>query len=674
MPTVMQRAFGGGEITPLAHARADVQQYQTGLKTCLNAIVQRHGGVTNRPGTRMICEVKLSANRTYLINFVFNDDQTYVIEAGDFYFRFIRLGVQLGAPYEIATPYAVADIPTLQWVQQNDVVTLTHPSYQPRELRRTGHTAWSITLVTTSPSIAAPTGIGSGGGLAGSQTIQYLVTAVKAETYEESIGSAVVTRTLVAEPTAADPIATTWSAVAGAVEYRVYKDSYGNGQFGYIGSTPNLFFNDVGFLPDFLQGPPLARVLFQTPNNYPSVAAYYQQRRIFANTNLEPETVWASRIGFYSNFSISSPLQDDDAVTFIIAGNQVQPVRFLLGLNRLLLLTAAGEWKIQGDESGALVPTSVNPDQQSWIGVSTARPAVVGNTVIFVQARNSLVRELRVDNAVQGLGGRDLTIYANHLFEGKTISRIALAQIPNSVVWAVRSDGVLLGLTYIPEDETFGWHQHTTDGFFEDVCVVPEGTEDAVYVVVRRTIGGVTKRFIERFESRLIVTPATDAFFQDCGVRYSGASTATITGLSHLNGETVSVIADGVALEQTFIVSGGAITLPAAVTRAVVGLPYTTDLESLEPDGESGIRDRRKVIRGVSLVVDKTSAGFEIGRTLDETVPVRVEDWQASEYFTGAMEAQVATGWGKEGKIAIRHTLPAPLTVLAFMPMVDFGG
>jgi hypothetical protein len=238
---------------------------------------------------------------------------------------------------------------------------------------------------------------------------------------------------------------------------------------------------------NYLQSPPVARALFFSNVTYPSAVAIYQQRRLFANSTSEPEKIWTSRIGQYRNFTTSFPLQDDDAVTFQLAGKQVHPVKHLLDLERLIVFTEAGEWIVQGDQDGSLLPTAINPRQYGYAGSGRLAPIVVVDTALYVQGRGNQVRDLR-RSIEQGFDSSDLTLFASHLVEGYTIVDWDVrSRSPHSVIWAVRDDGVLLGLTYLREQDIWGWHRHDTDGAVENVCVVPEGTEDAVYLVVKRT-------------------------------------------------------------------------------------------------------------------------------------------------------------------------------------------
>ena len=627
MSNVRYLSFSGGEITPALYGRVDQVKYQTGLKTCRNFFVMRHGGVANRSGTQFIAEVKDSTKKVKLVPFVFNAAQTYVLEFGNLYQRVYKNGVQAtettknitaatqAAPcvitigthgytngqevyitgvagmtqingrnfkvankttntfeitdmagtaidstlygaytsggtaarvYEIVTPYVEAALPALQYVQSADIVTITNSGYAPRDLSRTGDTSWTLSTITFGATITAPTGLASD---AAGTSFYYKVTAVSAETNEESMpsssaGSSTKTSTL------------TWTAVSGAGYYNIYR--LNNSQWGWIGvagtdATPT--FTDANYTPDALDTPPVDRQPFTGAGNYPSAVTYYQQRKIFANTDNNPEGVYTSKSALRKNFMISTPLQADDAVTFSLAGRQVNAVKHMIDIGKLIVFTSGGEWSIEGDAAGVLAPGEINPKQYTSNGLGTLPPIEVGGSALYIQARGSIVRDLAYDYQTDGYRGSELSIFAAHLFEGYTIVDWAYQQIPHSIVWAVRSDGVLLGLTYIREHQVFGWHRHEFDGQVENVCVVPEGTEDVLYLVIKRTINGATKRYIERMHTRQI-SDIVDAVFLDSSLTYDGRNTGATTmtlsgGTNWTHEETLTLTASA-----SFFVSG----------------------------------------------------------------------------------------------------------------------
>ncbi len=192
-----------------------------------------------------------------------------------------------------------------------------------------------------------------------------------------------------------------------------------------------------------------------------------------------------SQTGNYHNFNISEPLRDDDAVTFTIAASQVNEVRHLVPLSDMIILTSGGEWLLTAND-GVITPSSIQVKPQGYRGSSDAPPIVVGNTIIHIQSKGAIIRDLAFALESDSYTGNDLTVLASHLFAGKTVKEWAYSQAPHSIVWVVLSDGTLAALTYMREHEVWGWSRHDTDGTFESVCTIAEGDEDATYFVVKR--------------------------------------------------------------------------------------------------------------------------------------------------------------------------------------------
>jgi hypothetical protein len=730
METIIQRSFAAGELAPVLHARADQAKYVTGLRTCRNFFVRREGGVSNRPGTRFVGAAKTDNPGTRLLRYVgATAGESFLLEMGQGYIRFYRNGARVevtGVPayngatayvpgdlvasggvtyychaattgnappdvsfwhaledaiYEIPTPYALGALPAAN--QSGNVITFTAHGQRPRELVYESATRWVLREISTAPAIGVPSNL-AGSPAAGTRTFRYIVTAAAEETYEESNASGILTVGSAAEPTPDAPIELTWDPVAGAAEYYVYADPYGNGTFGYIGTATGAeTFNDTGQIPDFSSTPPIARSLFTSSSNYPAVSAVYQQRRFFANTINEPDAIWGSRIGFRSNFGISSPLQDDDAITFRLAGNNHHPVRSLVALKAgLVVLTDGGEWTVTGGGGprSPLTPSSIDALQETYAGVADVPPVVVGNAVLYVQARGTILRDLQFSQEVEGLNGRDLTVFATHLFEQRrTIRRIDYQQTPHSIIWCVRSDGTLLGLTYIPEQEIWGWHRHDTRGAFEDLCVVPETDEDALYVLVSRARGSDTKRYVERLASRDIRDGFShaDSFFVDSGLSYSSATPADeFAGLEHLAGRTVVALGDGVVYQNLVVSGAGTVTLPAEHRNVHIGMPIEADLETLAIDVEgASVRDKKKRVPAVTLLLDRSSLSFQGGPDAARLKRFTPQSWQGQGLLeTGAAELTLTTTYNDTGRVLIRQVDPLPLTILGVIPHVGLGG
>jgi hypothetical protein len=240
----------------------------------------------------------------------------------------------------------------------------------------------------------------------------------------------------------------------------------------------------------------------------------------------------------------------------------------------------------------------------------------------------------------------------------------------------VSTSGKLLGLTYVPEHIVGAWHQHDTDGTFESCCTVAEGAEDALYVIVQRTINGSSKRYVERMASRQFIDPA-DAFFVDAGLVYSGTAATTISGLTHLEGKTVSILADG-AVHPQRVVTSGSITLDVAASKVLVGLPITADIQTLPLafEAEAFGQGRVKNVNQVWLRVYRSS-GIFVGPSADELVEAK----QRTTEVYGAPPAlkseevrvMVTPTWADNGQVYVRQSDPLPLTIVSMTLEVAIG-
>jgi hypothetical protein len=669
----LQRSFGGGEVTPEFFGRIDDPRYQAGAALLRNFITLPHGPAANRPGFAYVNDVKTQAKRTRLIPFTYSTTQTMVLEFGDLYIRFHTQGATLlvaGVPYEVATNYLEADLFDLHFVQSADVLTIVHPKYRPTELRRDSAVHWTASTIgfmsaLTAP--AAPTVTPTG---AGTTVYDYVVTSVGSTGLEESVASASGTGTGNLLVTG-QYMTITWAAAA-APRYNVYKQS--NGLYGYIGQTDGLTFKDDNISADLGKTPPVPNDPFNAIGYYPGAVSYFEQRRCFAGSINEPQNLRMTRSGTESNLSYSIPTRDDDAINIRVAAREANTIRHIVPLSNLVLLTAAAEWRVTSVNSDAITPTSVSVKPQSYIGANNVQPVIVNNNILYVANRGGHMREMAYNYQAGGYITGDLSLRTPHLFDGLDIVDMAYAKAPQPLVWSVSSNGKLLGLTYVPEQQIGAWHQHDTDGLFESCCVVAEGGEDVLYVVVRRSTG----RFVERMASRLFVTPA-DAFFVDSGATYSGAPATVISGLTWLEGKTVSVLGDGAVFPQK-VVTGGSITLEQACSKVQVGLPITADLQTLPlaMQTDNGMaQGRYKNINKVWLRVYRSS-GIFVGpneNNLTEAKQRSTEAYgSAPNLKSEEIPVTLTPSWADSGQIFIRQSDPLPLTIVSLTAEVVLGG
>ena len=681
---VLKNSFTGGEISRELFGRMDLAKVQSGLDTCRNFIIMPHGAASNRPGFQYVNEVKASANVTRLIQFSFSSTQTFVIELGAGYFRFHKNGatlLNLGVPYEVANTYAQADLADIHYVQSGDVITLVHPSYKPKELKRLSNTNWTLTDITFASQTAAPSPAPVAAATVATagtnKDYKYVVTALNSLGYEESPAST-ASNTVANDLTITGNFNTiTWTTVTGSVRYNVYK--YAGGTYGYIGQTTALTFTDDNIIADLTKTIPIIDATFASTGNYPSSVCYYEQRRFFAGTNNQPQNIWATQSASDYNMSYSIPSQASDSLRFKVAAQRANAIKHLIPALDLLMMTASTEWRIFSGSGSALTASSLTVKSQAQNGASNIQPITVNNFILYAGAQGGHLREMSYQWQSSGYLSNDVSLLAPHLFDYNTITDMTFSRAPTPILWAINNAGALLGLTYVPEQQVSAWHKHdTTNGMFESCVTVTENNADVLYVIVNRTINGATKRYIECLHTRNFTAQA-DAFFVDCGLTYSGAATTTLTGLSHLEGQAVAILADGAVMPQQ-VVSGGAITLPSAASTVQVGLPITADLitapASTPQDATLGQSRVKNLNRAWVRVYN--SGLFSVGPNASKLTPIKSRHFEAPgsppALMTDEIPLFILPNFNPSGQIMIRQSDPLPLTVVDVTVEVAMGG
>lgn len=419
---------------------------------------------------------------------------------------------------------------------------------------------------------------------------------------------------------------------------------------------------------------------------WPSAAGFYQERLVMGSTREQPQSWWMSKTGDYYDFGTSFEVLDDEAISGSLVSRKMFNLKYFVSLGDLLIMTSGGEWKLSsGAAGGAVTPSNVDVGLQGNRGCADIAPEVIGNMILFVQSRGLRIRDLGYEYASDSYTGNDLTVLARHLFEGHEIVDWAFALEPDSMCWAVRDDGLLIGMTYVREHEVIAWARYPTDGMVEGIASVISPGADLVYLCVKR--GG--ERFIEVMEPKEAAV-AADAFMVDAGVTRSyAAETMEVTGLDHLNGRTVCALADGDVVEG-LTVENGAVTLPYGARLVHVGLPYaavaeTLDLAYQRQDGTQLTRKSR--VASVTARVERTRGLFvgvalggsgnavypgpgvsEAQLVLLSEVPERSdeESGQATRLFSCDHQFFSDSTYD-EGRIVLYAPRPLPCTVLSLV-------
>ena len=649
--------FTAGEISPRLMGRVDLSKYYNGCKTLENYIVFPHGGVTFRPGTYYVADVKTHTEKVRLIAFEFSTIQNYILEFGHQYMRVYKDKGQLldGAnPYEIATPYLESELFELKYVQSADVMYIVHPAHKVQKLTRTGHILWTMTDVTFTAGVG-----------------------------EEDFADA---------------------------------------------------------------------------DHYPAAIAIFEERLCLAATGTDPQAVWMSITGDWEDFTLGA--EADNALKYVIAADRVNAIQWMVAEDYLLIGTVGGEWRMGASSAEEpITPTNIICKRQSTYGSKDIQGLLVNDAVLFTQRAGKKIREMGYSYEKDGYTAADMTILGEHI-TGAGITNMDYQQEPDSILWCIRSDGVLIGMTYERAHEVVGWHRHPSQLTFESVAVIPGDGEDEIWVSATITVDGDEKRFVLYFTPR--DTSSSDPFFVDAGLTYDGGAAVAITGYtlddpvvvtsvghpfvdddktklygivdteeadkeslnfgiytvknaaantfelydeagttkingayayayvsggyaqemakiltgaSHLKGKTVALCTAGATHPEKVVSATGTITLDLYANKVQAGLSYTGIIETvgLEAGAQTGTSQGKiKRIHEVGVRFYET-IGCKVGYDADhlETIPFRTaaDPMDAPPpLFTGDKVVSFPGDYDREATVMIVQDLPLPSTVLAIMP------
>lgn len=731
-----QPSFAAGEISPLLFGRVDLVRFDQGLAKARNMIVLVHGGAAFRPGTRFVNEARDQNNPCRLIPFVFNEEQAYVVEASAGKARFYRdkavLLESAGGPiFEIDTPLTQAELPLVQWAQSGDVLYVASAAQPTFRLNRFGDTNWTITTPDFAGGPLLPQNIDE------SKTIQASgvtgTVTLTAAGFTFSAGHVGALWQIEEKDAGNEPL---WlGGIDGdlPVTYalgakvrasgRVYESASANGteagtnppvhDEGTVESGPGkvewtFLHNGRGLvkitavagdgvtatatvlkrLPDQLIGTASYKWregAWSIARGFPGVIDFYEQRLMLGSSPSEPQAVWGSVTADFENFE--EGVADDQAIQFRILSrdNRGSPIRWFTGTDVLAVGTARTEFAVAGgDLSAPLSPTNIAARPQSNNG-SAQVPPVALDFPIYVSADARRVYEMAFDVTSNKRPSTELSLFSEHITQSGIVE-MHWQQVPWRTLWCVLGDGALAGMSYDRSQQVLAWHRHDlAGGAVESAAVIPaqNGKTDQLWLAVRRVVNGATKRFIEVLEDPLSFTAsgtAADAWHLDSALQYDGPAVGSVSGLDHLEGESVAILADG-AVHAPRVVTAGAVGLDAPASKVLVGLAYSGQITSLNPEfqfGDGSTAGRARRIK--ELVVRATGS---IGGT------ARVEGSQFTELlkpsgggvmnaalqlFEGIVTARFGVGFDLNRAITVEQTAPLPLTVLAITPVWKIAG
>lgn len=650
-----------------------------------------------------------------------------VPSAGYAYIDAISLQVSEGATaVEVVTPYSESDLAQLRYVQSADVLYLVHPDYAPRTLSRTSHVDWTLDTIDflDGPylSINATATTISSSGTSGTVTL----TASAATFASTDVGRPIRILHLIQ-----DWAASTAYAVGDVVQNdsgRVYRcttagTSAGSGgptgtsaaitdntvvweyvstsvfQWGWatiatytsatvVSATVGTNFGNTIAASDWRLG------LWSDTTGYPTNVLFHEDRLMFSGSAAAPQRIDGSESGDYTSFSPTEEdgtVTDANAVSFTLNSNTVNAIRWMRADERGLMVgTSGGEWVVRPSSLGeALSPTNISAKKPTSYGSNDMQAISAGKAALYVQRSGRKLRELRYFIQDDGFDAPDLTLLAEHI-TGSGLREIAHQKEPQSLVWAVRTDGALVAMTYERDTDSLrvGWHRHVLGGdgdaaggppTVESVAVIPspDGSREDVWLLVRRWVNGAYVRYVE-YITQLFddLMDLEDAYFVDCGLSYSGPATDSFAGLDHLEGETLAVLADG-AVHPDVTVSSGAVTLDYEASRVHIGYVYDSKgqmlrLEAGAQDGTALGKTRR--MHQMAMLLHRT-LGMEIGMDFDhlDEITFRTSadiDDAPPELFSGILRANVDGNYDTENQFCWLQRQPLPGTLLALMPQL----
>ena len=739
----IQPAFSGGEISQDVSSRVDLDKYRISLLQAENAVIRPYGAVRKRTGLIYCGQTKYSEKKSILVRFDYSVTQSYLLEIGDKYIRIWRdgvyLNVELVTPYSEAE---LEKLRFVQSIDVMYITSGSHPvmkvlryadtNWQIKEVDWTQQPFNDLNpdeTLTITPS-------------ATSETVT--LTASKAMFTADNVGDWMKLEQIISGSTvtstggasAALMVGDTWKIIThgtwtgnvvieksiddGATwtQERKYT-SAGDFNPSESGTVENYCLMRVvvtgsGCTADLSAYPythegvvkitavtdskhATAEVIktlgntnatydwywgaWSKTNGYPNCATFFQDRLCFGGSKTKPQRVWMSCTGDYENFAVdkeAGTVTDDSSITADLLSLKAYTISHMDAGTDLVILTEGNEWTISGAET--VTPSKMTPRNQQNYGVNGVNPLRVGNRIIYVQRRGSIIRDTGYNYQSDSYVGADLTLLARHIVEGYSIKSSAYAQEPDSIAYFVRSDGTLLCLTYVIDQKVYAWSRIKTDGEIEAVSTAASGNNDVVYIVVKREIEGETVRYIESFSPNKTTAAQQDYIMLDSAVvQHKEEASDTITGLDHLEGKEILVMADGY-LYDPVTVKNGTVTIPDAVKDITAGLPYTAIIEQPNFDvqlQDGTIQGREKAVNSCKLRL-LNSYGGEIGPDKDHLAPIRYTDAMElgqNLLYTGDKDATLAQGgFNKDGRVYIKHDTPYPFCLSAIIRTVTFGG
>lgn len=660
MPNVrtIQTNFSAGEFSTAAAARKDIARYPNAAKFLENVLPRTLGGLDKRAGTEFLGSTKNIADKARLVPYIITEDEAYMLEFGDHYMRVWKTNGALvnGSedPFELSNAFDEEHTQEFDYAQDDESMWFFHQELHPRHLKFYAEDEWTMGPVTFKSKPFSEQGDYPEIGLTLSDATEGIgrtATAASAYFLDADIGRAITWKAGIAVITArADSTHVTvdinvefsdttipageWNLdvspqatlTPGAIDpvgatttLTLDKDGWRAGDVGkYVKANSGLLkisaytsptvvnATIIKALSALVAAPGLAWTLedvsWSERNGYPRTGVIHDQRLCVAGTITKPNTVWGSKPGEPTDFTLG--VLDNDAFEYTIGtgGNRTNRIGYLASARVLLALTYGGEYSLHGGVEKPITPTSIQIKAQTSHGCKNIRPLQVAAETIFAQRSGQKLRAMGFRYEEDRFKALDLGTLSGHL-SSKGIAGFCFQEEPDPVIWVWLENGEVVSITLDRDLDIIAWAHHKTDGAVEWMATIPSGDYEQVWMIVRRRVNGELVRYVERFQESWYPIYGTElpdpdafppeeypfnwGFMLDCAVSAewdeSDDGTETWINLGHLESETVHCIADGAYLGE-FTVVDGQITLPRKARKVLIGLLFLPTIRLLRPE------------------------------------------------------------------------------------------
>jgi hypothetical protein len=681
-----QPSFSSGIISTELFSRIDYSKLASGLKQCENWIVRPAGGAEYRTGTSFICETKYPDKKTALIPFLESRDCGYCLEFGEGYIRFYKDGKRIekeGVPVELETTFKEDEVSEIKVAQNKNQLYIVHRNHSPMVLTRKSDRCWSLDFVDFNPNVPKVSSV-----TAKALTAQKTDSIVKYDLWQYAVS--------VVDPDGNEGIATYSGTVSSDIDlvnqnievsfdvpagvkegsfFNIYRIFRGNFYFiyklRYDSSKTSYTLTDISFQADTTQSvkEPFSGFV---DGDYPSAVGFWNQRLILASTKSKPNTIFGSRVGEYNDFTNTILNNEDEAfeLTFSSGGNDT--ITDVIPLDDLIAVTESKIWRVVGTS-----PKSMQAYIESYSGSSGLRPFAHKKSILYVDSSLNTVSNFIYSYELNGYTGQNLDVLCRDLMDGYTLKDITLKDTPFGVLYCVRNDGVLLGLTYLKEENVYAWHKHTTQGLFENVCCVNKAKDDEVYTIVCRD----GKRYVEMFQNQIDITEGVnESFHLDCATRFlSDEGVMSVSGLDRFNEKTVTVMADGNEMCGV-VVNDGMVLFDRPYKNILVGLPFVGILEPIATDlkfssGSSSVGLNRRITK--ATIRYYRSRGLWYGASENKMYQIKT---YTNETFgeeipleSNTLNTEVTDTYKAETRFVIMQKSPFPAMIQSITLGMNYG-